>query len=122
MAFRPQTGPVSATRTASSVKNAAIAAASLLLHASSHLLLFAPDCWRSRGSDVFVCSVFIGGVEISGRRSTPTAGISHVASHIHVAGARRNAFSQRFLNDMQIARLAVFDVNEKRSCWKQSLR
>jgi hypothetical protein len=96
------------------VKNAAIAAASLLLHASSNLLLFAPNCWRTCGSDVFVVLFSLGGFEFSRRRSTPTVGISHVASHIHVAGAGRNAFSQRFLNDMQIARLALFEVNEKR--------
>ena len=40
-------------------------------------------------------------------------GISQVASHVHVAGGRRNAFSQRFLNDMQIARHVLFGVNEK---------
>jgi hypothetical protein len=38
--------------------------------------------------------------------------MSHVASNIHVAGGR-NAFSQKSLSNMQIARLAVLEVNEK---------
>src|SRR6516225_8109636 len=120
IAFRPQTGPVSVTRTASSVKNAAIAAASLLLHASSNLLLFAPNCWPSCGSDVLVCSVFIwGGVEISHRRLTPTVGISHVASNVRVAGGKENAFGQRSPSNMQIARLVLFGVNIKNEALHQ---
>jgi hypothetical protein len=38
-------------------------------------------------------------------RRWPAAGMSHVASNIHVAGGR-NAFNQRSLNNVQIARLA----------------
>jgi hypothetical protein len=38
-------------------------------------------------------------------RRWPDAGMSHVASNIHVAGGR-NAFSQSSLSNMQIARLA----------------
>src|SRR5262249_41536575 len=45
-------------------------------------------------------------------RRWPAAGMSHVASNIHVAG-RRNAFSQRSLSNVQIARLALLEVNEK---------
>src|SRR5215469_9639717 len=48
---------------------------------------------------------------MAGRR-WPAAGMSHVASNIHVAG-RRNAFSQRSLSNVQIARLALLEVNEK---------
>jgi hypothetical protein len=45
-------------------------------------------------------------------RRWPAAGMSQVASNIHITGGR-NDFSQRSLSNMQIARLALFEVNEK---------
>jgi hypothetical protein len=40
--------------------------------------------------------------------------MSHVARNIRVAGAKENTFGQRSLSNMQIARLALFEVNEKK--------
>jgi len=57
-----------------------------------------PICWAK----VFIDSS--RGFRMVGRR-WPAAGMFHVASNIHVAGGR-NAFSQRSLCNMQIARLA----------------
>jgi hypothetical protein len=56
-------------------------------------------------------------------RRWPAAGMSHVASNIHVAGGR-NAFSQRSPSNMQVARLALSKVNEKMRgrCIDRSLR
>jgi hypothetical protein len=60
MASRPFTGPESVTSTASSVKSAAKADASLLFHASSNYLASSRSFCRSCGSGAFVCCAKVG--------------------------------------------------------------
>src|ERR1700730_3506313 len=60
MASRPFTAPDCSTRTASFVKSAARAQASLLFHACSNFLASARSAWRSSGSGVFVCWAKLG--------------------------------------------------------------
>ena len=47
-------------------------------------------------------------------RSPSLVGIFSVTSNIRVAGGKENTFGQSSLNNMQIARLALFEVNEKK--------
>jgi hypothetical protein len=46
-------------------------------------------------------------------RGWPGSGFSQVARNIRVAGAKRTPSVKGLLRDMQIARLALFEVNEK---------
>ena len=46
-------------------------------------------------------------------RGWPASEFSYVASNIRVAGGKENAFSQRSLSNMQIARHVLFGVNIK---------
>ena len=46
-------------------------------------------------------------------RGRPASGFSHVARNIRVAGAKRTPLVKGLLRDMQIARVALFEVNEK---------
>jgi len=66
---------------------------------------------RCETSRAFI--VFSGEFRIS-RRLTTQLRDSRVASNIRVAGGKENTFGQRSLSDMQIARLALFEVNEKK--------
>src|SRR5215469_11072686 len=47
------------------------------------------------------------------RRGWPASGFSQVARNIRVAGAKRTPLVKGLLRDMLIARLALFEVNEK---------
>jgi hypothetical protein len=78
--------------------------------AASASCLFQASKQRCETSGAFI--VFSGCLN-SVCRPTTCFGISHVASNVRVAGGKENAFGQRSLSDMQIARFVPSKVNEK---------
>jgi hypothetical protein len=72
MACRPLTGPLSVTKTPSSLKSAAMAAASVLFSASSHALPIARIFSLVCGSGVFVCWAKVGKAKLAVFRQTYT--------------------------------------------------
>jgi hypothetical protein len=104
-------GPVSATKTASSVKSAATAAASLLLTASSYFLAIRIKLLDYLWIDRFFHRLFWGVGLIVGQ--TTCFGISQAPGNVRVARVRRNALRKGPLSDTQRNAQSSSTVNDR---------